>query len=55
MCGGSIRDEMGALGFRHTEFEEMMSFTMKCECDVQQSFGNIELKLRGHVRDNEEN
>ena len=31
--GGSTRDEMSAFGFRHNEFEDMVSFTMKCGCD----------------------
>lgn len=33
VCGGSIRDETSAFGFRHNEFEDVVGFTMKCGCD----------------------
>lgn len=55
MCGASIRNEMGAFGFRHIEYEDMVGFTTKYGCDVQQCFGNIDLELRGDIRIGDEN
>lgn len=46
---------MGAFGFRHIEYEDMVGFTTKYGCDVQQCFGNIVLELRGDIRIGDEN
>lgn len=45
VCGGSIRNKMSAFGFRHIEFENMVSFTIQCGYDVQQSFRNTALEV----------
>lgn len=40
-----LKNEMNSFDFRHSEFEDTVSFTIKCRCDVQKSFGNTELEL----------
>lgn len=55
MCGASIRNEMSAFGFRHIEYEDMVGFSIKYGCDVQQRFGNMELELRGDIKIGDEN